>query len=189
MNLPRILLVAALAASVPATARAQVVVRPPAPLDPARATVRDAVLVLRDSLQGIHAGRAHLRRDYRDASSQALVSRARVMRDACAASARTLPQTRIAVQKGPTATPQSRSARDELLAEMSRLVAPLEACRGRFDEWVRSSDGDAVRGYANRLADEIEVPIRAYEHRLATYLGTQGIRIRPLGSGTPLIKS
>ena len=63
---------------------AQTVIRPTPPLDSARAVLRDALLVMRDSLLTIDGAAARLQRDFRVASGPSLLSRARVMRDACA---------------------------------------------------------------------------------------------------------
>jgi hypothetical protein len=185
----RSLVVAALllAGAAPAVHAQAMVVRPAAPLDSARAGVRDAVLVLRDSLQLVHAESARLRRDFRAASAPALVSRARAMRDACAASARTLPATRAVLADGPAPDEKVARLRTQLVAEADRVAAALAACEETFGGWARAADGEAVRGYGNRRADELRSPIRAYEARLDAYLRSIGIRIRPIGAGAPLV--
>jgi len=73
------------------------VVRPEPALEAGRATLRDALLRFRDSLSSIDAAASRLQRDYRQASPASLLSRARVMREACARSVRNLPPTRQAV--------------------------------------------------------------------------------------------
>ena len=78
---------------------AQTVLRSPPPLDSARASLRDAVLVLRDSLVTVDGAAARLQRDYREASGPSLLSRAQQMYEACARSGRTVPQARLAVKR------------------------------------------------------------------------------------------
>lgn len=186
MKLSHLVLSAALAAGLAPVAQAQTVVQPKAPLDSARASVRDAILVFRDSLQVVHAGGARMRRDFQTASGAALVSRARIMRDGCAASVRALSPTRAAVESGPAGTDKERAARTALLVEMDRLSAALTECRTIFSGWVDSRDGEAVRGYGNRASDTVRGPILTYEDKLQHYLGLLGIRIQPLGAGTPI---
>ena len=83
---------------------AQVVVQPEPPLDSTRESLRDAMLVFRDSLITVDAAAARLQRDYREASGASLLSRARVMRDACGRSARTVPPTRSALLEAKLST-------------------------------------------------------------------------------------
>lgn len=170
-------------------ARAQEFVKPDAPLDSARATVRDAILVLRDSLQVIHAGGARMQRDFQGASGAALVSRAAAIREGCAASARTLPATRAAVLSGPAGREAARGPRARLVTEMDSLSAALAVCERAFGAWVEQGDGEAVRGYGNRQAEVVRRALLAYEERLHLYLGAMGIRIVPLGTGATLIRS
>ena len=189
MKYTRTLLIALLAAGAAPTLDAQTVFRPPAPLDSAHAAVRDAVLIFRDSLQLVHASGARLRRDFHGASSAALVSRARSLRDGCNASLRGLPSARASFASAPVSSPRSESARSALLTEMDRLEGALKECRATFGEWVRVSDAEAVRGYGNRRAADIRTAIQAYENRVKRYLGHQNIRIRPLGAGPSPIRS
>jgi hypothetical protein len=75
----------------------QTVVRPAPPLDSTRAALRDALLVLRDSLVTIDGAAARLQRDFRNASGPSLLSRARVMYQACARSGKAIPTARETV--------------------------------------------------------------------------------------------
>ena len=184
-----LLLAAALAVGVTPAAQAQTVFTPEAPLDSARATVRTAVLVLRDSLQVVHAGGARMQRDFHGASVAALVSRARSLRDGCAASARTVPVTRAALVAGPAGSAKAAPARASLLARMDSLGTALEACEQTFGEWVSKGDGEAVRGYGNRGAEAVRNSILAYEEALQLFLSHLGIRVQPLGAGSSPIRS
>jgi hypothetical protein len=187
---PKHLLLAAVLAAVAApAAQAQTVFTPSAPLDSARASVRAAVLVLRDSLQVVHAGGARMQRDFHGASAAALVSRARSLRDGCAASARTIPGTRAAIVAGPAGSAKAAPARASLLAKVDSLGAALGECERTFGAWVSQADGEAVRGYGNRGAESVRTAILAYEEALQLFLSHLGIRVQPLGAGTSLIRS
>lgn len=185
----RLFAAAVLLAALPADAGAQIFAQPRAPLDPGRASVRDAVLVLRDSLYGVHAGGAHMRRDFQFASNAALISRARDLRNACAASGRTIPFTRAAIANGPAESAAVRRAREELVAELERLDASLAECEETFGGWVKRLDGDGVRGYGNRDAAIVEMAVRAYERRLNSYLQAQKIRLVPKGASEAVAPS
>lgn len=189
MKLSRLMLIAALAAVAAPAAHAQTVVQPRAPLDSARMSVRDAVITFRDSLQVVQAGGARMRRDFHSASAAALLSRAREMRDGCAASARTLPSTRAVIETGPVDTEKRRAAQTALLGEMDRLAVALAECQTTFSGWVDARDGEGVRGYGNRAADAIRTPVLQYEEKMTHYVGLLGIRIQPLGAGASPIRS
>lgn len=182
--LPALALTVSLAAVPGATARAQAITQAqPAPaLDSARAGVRDAALRLRDSLTEVQAAGAHLSRDFRSTSSAALISRARIMHQACAAAARSLPAARAVFVAGPADAEFSDTARVRMLAAMDQLHGALTACRTQFGAWTDAGDGEAVRDYGNRRAGEIRASIRAYDNRLNAYLGSLGIELRPRGN-------
>lgn len=73
----RTLLLLSLLGAAPVSLSAQAVVMPTAPLDAARTRVRDAMLVLRDSLMTINGAAARLQRDFRQTSGSVLTARAR----------------------------------------------------------------------------------------------------------------
>ena len=163
-------------------AMAQTVMRPDPPLDSVRAGLRDALLVLRDSLTTIDAAAARLQRDYRQASGPALLSRARVMREACASSIRTVPPTRRAVLDTPIREPHRLKQRSELLREMDRLKKALAQCEGEFTAMSRPGEAETVRGYANARAARIQSALRKYDGVLRGFLGAMGIKVTPPGA-------
>ena len=71
-------------AAAPVALNAQAVVRPAGPLGAAHVPVRDAMLVLRDSLMTVNGAAARLQRDFRETSDAALTSHARGIANACA---------------------------------------------------------------------------------------------------------
>lgn len=161
---------------------AQTVVRPEPPLDSARASLRDALLVLRDSLASIDAAAGRLQRDYRQASGAALSSRARVMAEACAASARLIPPTRTAVSMADAADDVRAKRRAELLRALGRLSARLERCQADFAAMSKPDQGEQVRGYGNERASRVLAALREYERVAGGFLAAMGIKVTPRGA-------
>ena len=168
------------AAAQPLTA--QFVVQPEAPLDPARASLRDALLVLRDSLASIDAAAARLQRDYRAASGASLLSRARVMRDACARSVRTIPPTRTAVLSARLDSTKTVKGRTQVVSALDTLQGVLTRCEKDFGAMSQPDQAETVRGYANDRAGRILVALRRYDRSWRDYMARLGIRVTPLGA-------
>jgi hypothetical protein len=158
------------------------VVLPEAPLDSARAALRDDLLTFRDSLRTIDAAAARLHRDYRQASEAVLRSRARVMTEACTRSVRNVPLARRSVQVSGASNDARRQTRRELLVALDRLKLVLSRCQTEFDGLSQPGQGERVRGYGNDRAIRIQSGLRDYERVLARYLNAMGIRIHPAGS-------
>jgi hypothetical protein len=161
---------------------AQTVMRPEPPLDSARATMRDAFLVLRDSLNTIDGAAARLQRDFRQASGPSLLSRARVMREACASSARTVAPTRKALLDAKLSEPTRIKQRNQLLAAMDHMKGALDRCELDFTAMSRPGQAETVRGYGNDRALRVQSALRKYENALRGFLGAMKIRITPLGA-------
>jgi hypothetical protein len=164
------------------TLAAQTVVRPDAPLDSARIAVRDALLVLRDSLITIDGAAARLQRDYRAASGASLLSRARVMKDACARSVRTIPPTRDAVLAASVSGAQRVKRRHELVSALDRLKAALGRCETEFAALSRPDQAEQVRGYGNDRAVRVLGGLRRYEKALGDFFAVMEIHVVPLGA-------
>ena len=163
---------------------AQTVIRPAPPLDSARAALRGALLVLRDTLNTIDGAAARLQRDFRNASGPSLVSRARMMYQACTRSGRAVPPARQVVQGFSLDDPAKEKRRQELLGSMDRLKEALVRCETEFAAMSRPDQGERVRGYGNDRAIRVQTAIRSYESVLRDFLGVMGIRVQPLGAGT-----
>ena len=161
---------------------AQTVMRPDPPLDSARAAVRDALLILRDSLNTIDGAAARLQRDFRQASGPSLLSRARVMREACARSERTVAPTRKAVLEVRPLNRPRLEHRSELVGAMDHLSGALARCEKDFAAMSRPGQGETVRGYGNDRAIRVQSAMRKYENALRGFLGVMGIKITPLGA-------
>src|SRR3954452_8229092 len=161
---------------------AQTVIRPDPPLDSARVVVRDALLVLRDSLNTVDAAAARLQRDFRQASGPSLLSRARVMHDACAHSGQTLPSTRLVVREAQLSMPTQVQLRKEFVAAMDQLSQALARCELDFAAMSKPGEAETVRGYGNDRAIKAQSAIRKYETVLSRFLGVMGIKVVPLAA-------
>lgn len=161
---------------------AQTVMRPDPPLDSARAAVRDALLILRDSLNTIDGAAARLQRDFRQASGPSLLSRARVMREACARSVRTVPPTRRTVLDAKLSDRRRLKHRSELVGAMDHLSGALARCELDFAGMSRPGQAETVRGYGNDRAIRVQSALRKYENALRSFLGVMGIKVTPLGA-------
>jgi hypothetical protein len=177
------LVLAALCWAVPAVA--QTVIRPDPPLDSTRVVVRDALLVLRDSLNAIDAAAARLQRDFRHASGPSLLSRARVMHAACARSTRTIPSVRQAVLDAKISEPRSLEQRQELVGAMSHLGKALDRCKQEFAAMGQPGQAETVRGYGNDRAIRVQKAMRKYETALRSFFSVMGIKVMPLGAHPP----
>jgi hypothetical protein len=158
------------------------VVLPEVPLDPARATLRDELLRFRDTLNSIDAAAARLQRDFRQASSASLTSRARVMHDACARSARNEPAARKAVLAAEASSADRQRSRAQLIRTLDLLRSALAKCKAGFDDLSRTGQAETVRGYGNHRAALVQSALRKYEVALARFLNAMGIKVQPLGA-------
>jgi hypothetical protein len=167
------------AGSLPAQAT---VIQPEAPLDSARAAIRDNLLILRDSLMTIDGAAARLQRDFRQTSGASLLSRARVMHDACARSVRTIPPTREAVLDARLSEPIRSKRRRELVQALDELRAALSRCEVDFAAMSRPGEAETVRGYSNVRAEVVQGAMRKYEQALREFFAALGIYVSPAGS-------
>jgi hypothetical protein len=166
------------AGSLPAQAT---VIQPEAPLDSARASLRDAVLVLRDSLITVDAAAARLQRDFRQTSGASLLSRARVMGDACARAARAVPSARETVRAAQLSEPLRVKRRRELVNALDRLRGVLGRCEVDFAAMSQPGEAETVRGYSYARSQVVQGALRKYEESLREFLTAMGIYISPAG--------
>ena len=165
---------------------AQTVIRPAAPLDSARAVLRDALDSFRDSLLTVNGAAARLQRDNRTASDAALVARARFMREACERSLRALPPTREAVLAAALSDKKKvvRQKKD-LVVRLDSLKLALRRCEADFAEMSQPDQGERVRGYGNDRADRVQRAMQQYEASLRAFLQIMRIDLSPIGPPRP----
>lgn len=164
---------------------AQTVLKPAPALDSGQIALRDAILLLRDSLMTIDGAAARLQRDYQAASGQALLARARFMRDACARSVRTVPPTRQVVVAAELSGEKKLKRRQELVGALDTLKTVLSRCEADFAGMSQPGQGEQVRGYANSRALRVQGALRKYEVALREFLQVMGIRVLPAGVPRP----
>jgi uncharacterized protein YukE len=161
---------------------AQTVVRPEPKLDAGRAALRDALLQFRDTLNTIDAAASRLQRDYREASPASLLSRARVMRQACGRSVGSLPAARKAVLTAEASNELRLRRRTEMVAALDQLDKALVRCESEFAAMSQAGQGETVRGYGNERAGRVQAAIRRYERTLGAFFSAMGIKVTPLGA-------
>jgi hypothetical protein len=157
------------------------VVQPKPPLDSARAALRDAVQVLGDSLITVDGAAARLQRDSRQTSEASLLSRARVMHEACARSVRTVPYTREALLAAQLSEPPRIKRRRELVKALDQLRGVLSRCEVDFAAMSRPGEGETVRGYSYARSEAVQAAVRKYQESLRAFLTAMGIYPSPAG--------
>jgi hypothetical protein len=162
----------------------QTAIGPEPALDSTSAALRDALVALRDSLATIDGAAARMQRDYQAASGPALTAKARLMRDACARSIRTVAPTRKAVVAAELAGDQKVKRRRELVTALDSLRRALGRCETEFAAMSKEGQAEQVRGYGNDRAAKVQGELRRYEHAVGGFLQVMGIRILPLGVST-----
>ena len=163
---------------------AQTVIRPAPPLDSARAAVRDALVLLSDSLGTIDAAAARLQRDYQEATATSLLFRARMIREACTRAVGMVPLTRARVLATLVSESQRVKHRRELLSALDQLKTALNHCESEFDKMSRPGQAEIVRGYGNDRAVRVQGALRSYGRTLHEFYGVMGIRVTPVGADT-----
>lgn len=158
------------------------VIRPEAPLDSMRAGLRDALLILRDSLMSVDGAAVRLQRDFRQTSAASLLSRAQVMHDACARSLRTVQPTKAALTAADLSEPVRVKRRRELLQALDRLHGSLTRCQTNFAAMSQPGQGETVRGYAYVRSEAVQAAIRKYEENLREFFTALGIYVSPAGA-------
>jgi len=163
---------------------AQTVIHPAPPLDSARAALRDALVLLSDSLGTIDAAAARLQRDYREASGPSLLSRARTMHEACTRSIGMVPPTRDRVLATKVSESQRIKHQRELVSALDQLKTALNHCESEFAKMSQPGQSEIVRGYGNDRATKVQDALRSYERTLREFFGVMGIRVIPPGAET-----
>jgi hypothetical protein len=179
----RFVLTALLAiAAAPALHAQAALVLPEQPLDSNRAGARDAIYVLRDTLQPVIAAIARLERDFRTTSVQSLTSRARDLGHACAAAERNVAPVREVVGRTSTGSNLQRREQVRLGEGLTSLETMMGTCRTEFERLGKRGNGEEVRGYGNRRAQPVRAEILRYESAVDGFFRAMEIPNRPLGA-------
>lgn len=169
-------------AALPVALSSQTVVRPAGPLSAAHVPVRDAMLVLRDSLMTVNGAAARLQRDFRQTSDAALTSHAREIANACARSLRTMVPTRKAVAAADAGDRARMNTRAAVLRALDSLSVEMTKCSGEFGAMAAPGKGEEVRGYGNRRAEPILKALYNYDATAMRFFKAWGMDVRPLGA-------
>ena len=169
-------------AAAPVALGAQAVVTQTGPVSAASAQVRDAMLVLRDSLMAVNGAAARLQRDYRQTSDAALTWRAREIANACARSVRTLEPTRKVIAAADAEGAVRIRARTEVLGALNALAAEMGRCSDEFAAMAERGKAEEVRGYGNRRAEPILKALYDYDVIASRFFKAWGMEVRPLGA-------
>lgn len=165
--------------SAPLMLSAQTVVRTEPPLDSARSGVRDVLGILRDSLLAVNGAAVRLQRDVRQASNALLLSRARVMREACSGSAPALGVARGEVNGIRISQADRAKTRGELVKALNRLDAALTRCETQFAAMSQAGQAETVRGYAYNRSLRVQRALQDYEVVLRRFLDVMAIQLPP----------
>jgi hypothetical protein len=168
----------------PAAVAAQTVLQTQPPLDSARLQLRDALVVFRDSLLTVNAAAVRLQRDVRQASAASLLSRARVMRSACAGSGRALGPARELVRAMPLSEAERIKPRRELVSVLDRLKGALTRCETDFAAMSQDGQAETVRGYAYNRSGRVQRVLQEYEATLRRFLDVMGMQLPAPGPGS-----
>lgn len=185
MSRPAVLLgLFVLLAASPVTA--QTVIQPEKPLDPGQTVTRDAIAMLRDSLNGITAAGARLVRGVGSTSSSAwLKSRARHIAGACTGAQAAMVAVRPVVEGGADSLVVQVNARRTLLAAMTGLNTTLTACETSWTERVSAADASPIRERGPSEVEALKQELQTFDKKLSAYASTQGVKLPSIGSGTP----
>ncbi|HXE56916.1 MAG TPA: hypothetical protein VNK43_02850 [Gemmatimonadales bacterium] len=158
---------------------AQAVVTKEKPLDPARAAIRDTLVVFRDTLHAVAAAGERFNRDLRTTSDASVLARARAVRTACERSRRDIPVARRVVGGSSWTEPNRTRRQRELLQALGDLDKVLGRCIDQFGAMAEKA-GEA-RGYGPGRTERLRADLLRFHEALKRYLGSLGIRLDPPG--------
>lgn len=165
---------------------AQTVVQPEKPLDPGQVEARDAMVMLRDSLNSITAASARLVRGVGATSSPAsLQARARSIAIACTRSHATMAAVRPVVEGGEGTSEVQLNARRNLLDSMTGLDANLTACEKTWKARSTAADATPIREHGPSEVEVLSQQVQAVDKKLTAYASSLGFKLPTMGSGTP----
>ena len=161
------------------SAAAQVVVRPDPPLSAPQARLRDAALVVRDSITQVDGALARLERDFDRTSAASLRSRASVLSQACARLGRSIVQLDTAFDETGLPAPDPRRRRPMFEQALKDLTEAASQCRSHFSELSAPDREKDLRDWAHHYSAKLYASLRSFETALQEYLAASGIRLRP----------
>jgi len=155
----------------------------PEVLDSSNAALRDNYVSVRDTLRVVSGKSAILQRDIRISSGAVLLSRARGLDAACAASLRHLDRSRAALLDTEIARRAPAPRRTALDRALIELRAALTTCSTEFKAMSGPAKTEEMRARGVSIAAKNQLAIRNFENAADPYLVSLGIKVRPHGAG------
>lgn len=156
-------------------------------LDTERRNVRDALVILRDSLRTVEAAAAQFERGNASASSELLYSRGRTLMKSCSRSLRNVGPTRAVVEADDWNDEYRTLRQTELLAAMNHLEKSLQACESVWSTLATPAGADEIRSKGVTEARSISQEIHLYGNSVDAFYKALGIYVRPIGAGEGIL--
>jgi hypothetical protein len=151
-------------------------------LDAERRDVRDALVVLRDSLRTVEAAAAQFERGHASASPELLYSRGKTIKNACNRSLRNIEPTRKVVKSDDWDNDYRTQRQNELLEAMDTLEKSLNACVAVWDRLTAPEGIEEIRASSPGKAQSITQDIHDYTTPVTSYFKALGVYVRPIGA-------
>lgn len=145
--------------------------------------MRNSYVSVRDTLRVVSGKSAILLRDIRSATDAVLLSRARGLDAACAASLRHLDRSRGQMLETATARRVPAPRRTALDRAFIELRATLTTCTAEYKGMSHIEKAEEMRARGVNIAAKNQIAIRNFENAAEPYLLSLGIRVRPHGAG------
>ena len=145
--------------------------------------MRDTYVSVRDTLRVVSGKSAILQRDIRSATDAVLLSRARGLDAACAASLRHLDRSRARMLETAAARRVPAPRRTALDRAFIELRATLATCAAEYKGMSHIEKAEEMRARGVNIAAKNQLAIRNFEIAAEPYLLSLGIRVRPHGAG------
>jgi len=181
----RLLVLAACAGLLATPLQAQTVLKQAPALDSPRATIRDAVIVLRDSLNLVDASIARLERDFDRSSDASIRSHAARLGQACARGERNVQPVQEAVRTSALPSPDKNQQRPAFQKALTELSEVLGRCRVDYGDLSRPGHEQELKAWALNKSAKVSSAVRRYEIALQAYLASLSLRILPTDNVGP----
>lgn len=146
-------------------------------VDSTRARYHDALVTLRDSLNGVVAATWSFNRDLQAAGPETVLARAAAVARRCRAAEGTIRRTEPVFRQ---AGRQAARAAANVMDQLRNVTTSLQShCRRGFDHSRGTVPADSVRAWGPYYARQMEQAIQRYEAAAAQFSRAVGVRIDP----------
>ncbi len=147
----------------------QTVIAPPPKLDSTQTAVRNALYLLRDSLQLVDAAAARIARDRAMSSDLLMRSRAYLLATRCASAARTLTSTRSVITSAGLPKTDRLALRATLLRSLDSLDVGMAGCVTEFKRLQAPERAAELRDYGIGRGKKVQGYIRRHDAAVGPY--------------------